>query len=510
MTSADPSTLPSGQGWRISTVVQQTGLSKELIHHYLRQGLIPRSDSRGLYSEQQVRLLRQIRTLREDHNLPLEVIRRVFELYDFDPTKVESLTLSESLCKRMTRFASGGELMALESWPAARVCELTGISAERLAEHMQSRLVTPLDGPDEPRFSAYDANVIALTERGLAQGIPVEAFTTVTSYIRVAFELEHAVFFEVAPAQQDGERMLAELFLRRELVQSFVQNVLSALTQSRLQQLLRGESRLHTPLDQVVYRPSGAFSRKHGIDKQVERARGQLSQDADAPQQWQHLARLMIHAGSYRECVLLLDEGLQRWPEDRGLRGELGRALVLRGDIARGQRELERASLGREPDALVLTYGALCRFHGASRQEQPEALVREAAAIQRLVRQAEEAAAAAPAITRLEVATLGAWLLSALPPGLDSQARGQQRLLATLDELQREPPAHTPLPGQVERCLINAAYLLHECLLRLPAVDGAPTADELRTQICCLDPGSSFARAVYLDRGSDDGGSEEL
>ena len=60
---------------RISAVVRHTGISKELVHHYIRQGLLPKSESRARYSEQQVRLLQQVRTLREDHNLPLELIR---------------------------------------------------------------------------------------------------------------------------------------------------------------------------------------------------------------------------------------------------------------------------------------------------------------------------------------------------------------------------------------------------------------------------------------------------
>ena len=67
----------------IREVAADTGLSRELIHHYLRQGLLPRSRGRAKYSEQQVRLLQLIKKLREDHRLPLEVIRSVFQFFDF-------------------------------------------------------------------------------------------------------------------------------------------------------------------------------------------------------------------------------------------------------------------------------------------------------------------------------------------------------------------------------------------------------------------------------------------
>ena len=60
---------------RISEVSERTGISRELIHHYLRQGLLPKPETRAQYSEEQVRLLQQIKVLREQHHLPLEIIR---------------------------------------------------------------------------------------------------------------------------------------------------------------------------------------------------------------------------------------------------------------------------------------------------------------------------------------------------------------------------------------------------------------------------------------------------
>ena len=69
---------------RISEVVKETGVSRELIHHYLRQGLLPQPRQRAIYTNQQIDLLRLLKKLREDHQLPLDLIRRVFELFEFD------------------------------------------------------------------------------------------------------------------------------------------------------------------------------------------------------------------------------------------------------------------------------------------------------------------------------------------------------------------------------------------------------------------------------------------
>ena len=227
---------------RISAVVRHTGISKELVHHYIRQGLLPKSESRARYSEQQVRLLQQVRTLREDHNLPLELIRRLFSIFDFEPDRIESLTLSDSLSKRIGQFAQDGDLSSSKRLSADELIRETGVTRERLAEYEKTRLVAPLD-QSEPCFGAYDVNVVSLCEHGVRLGIPFDAFRTIGSYVGIAFDLAHSEFYEVsADRALDADRILADLFVRRELASSFVQNVLAGLTQRRMQGLLQQAS----------------------------------------------------------------------------------------------------------------------------------------------------------------------------------------------------------------------------------------------------------------------------
>ena len=116
---------------RMGKVTEDTGLSRELIHHYLRQGLLPRPEEGALYTDRQVRLLHQIKRLREDHNLPLDVMRRVFEAFDFDPVRIEPMTLAESLCKRMTRLAAGKDILSSEALTLEALIAATGVSVER-------------------------------------------------------------------------------------------------------------------------------------------------------------------------------------------------------------------------------------------------------------------------------------------------------------------------------------------------------------------------------------------
>lgn len=494
---------------RISDVMQETGLSKELIHHYLRQGLVPRPDARGRYTGQHVRLLELIRTLREDHNLPLEVIRSIFEAFDFAPDRLETLTLSESLCKRIMRFADGG-LMSTTALSRAELTRLCGLSADRLGDYVRAGIVTARTPNGDESYSSYDANVIALCERGLELGIPFESFRTAASYVHVAFELEKAGFFGRYGPEHEAAQIFAELFLRREVVISFVQNMLQAVTQLHFHADFTAGSRYELTLEDIVYEPSQAFVQRHGLEQHIDRARSGCV-DAQGPDPWLHVARLLTHVARYHEAVFLLEDSLRRWPT-AALRAACGRAQLLAGDSERGAELLAAIAVELPADPLVPTYLALASFKHAAAQRRPEALVDEGATILRHVNEALERLPNATPAARLESQIFCGWLLCAVPQVFDCRARGLRLLGATLAELATTSlPSDAP-PGLVERLRVNAAFLLFQSL---DSDDGdapspnpepgdhtpldIPSREQLRTLICRLDPACSFAQAVFLD-----------
>lgn len=65
--------------YRIAEVVRRSGVSKETIHYYLREGLLPlpekTSRNAALYGDEHLRRLSLIRSLREEHLLPLKAIK---------------------------------------------------------------------------------------------------------------------------------------------------------------------------------------------------------------------------------------------------------------------------------------------------------------------------------------------------------------------------------------------------------------------------------------------------
>src|SRR5690349_11543233 len=71
------------KGMRMAELASRSGVARETIHFYLREGLLPRPEKGGrtvaYYGEEHLDRLRMIRRLREDKYLPIAVIRRILE-----------------------------------------------------------------------------------------------------------------------------------------------------------------------------------------------------------------------------------------------------------------------------------------------------------------------------------------------------------------------------------------------------------------------------------------------
>jgi len=486
---------------KISEVVEFTGVSRELIHHYLRLGLLPPSSTRARYSELQVKLLLLVKRLRDEHNLPLEIIRSVFSYFDFDPEKLEPLVLADPLSLRLARFVQGQEQEDWFSQPMTvdELLQSTGITRQRLDEYLDLGMVAP--APDGG-FSHFDANVISLCECGVAEGLPFESFRTIASYVRLGFQLEHDDLFSLSwDGESEVKGMLSALFLRREIVASFVQNVLQSLVQGHLRRLLTSgvDPTAGAALDEVIYRPSRVFIKRHRLQELIEQGRQGLGNGESSVKVWQLQAELHLHAGQYREATFVLEQALGRWPDQRELDELFGVALCLAGELAEGRGRLERVAAADDASARSRVYLALalfCRLPG----EAP-ASVDELTRVQSLVTGALEIddPEQQPGV---EVPMLAGWLLCALPGACADAPRGRDLLVQVHDVLVRPTPEGVgEMPGLRLRHLINTAYLLWDSVHRAGPVEGkeAAGANMLQATVCTLDPGCEFASRVYME-----------
>ena len=146
--------------YRMRDLCRRTGLSRQAIHHYIQQGLLPEGQKRGRnmawYGEEHVARLELIRRLQSERLLPLKTIKT---LLDDDPAAVPPLQ-REMLLDLKSRLS--GELApppateeTVELGPILAELALDLTEVRRMAELELITLIEDADALRLPRSSVW-------------------------------------------------------------------------------------------------------------------------------------------------------------------------------------------------------------------------------------------------------------------------------------------------------------------------------------------------------------------
>lgn len=477
---------------KIGALVQESGVSRELIHHYLREGLLPRPSARARYGARHLQLLRLIKRLRDERFLPLPVIRELLASHDYDPERVELVLLSGAAPARTTL----GEQMSLDE-----LCARAGVPREVAQGYVAAGLIKPLGQNGAARYGQHDANVVALIRRGIALGIPLDSFRTIRSYVELGFELERATF--VPPGLgPDLAGAAREVAVRNEIATGFVMNVLGGLIEGTLHRFLAETAREARALGVAAYRPSEAFLAKHGIPREIDVLRARLGAAPRDRETILALLRLFFLAGRWHEAAFTAEQALAVVGDSAEAQRLRGFSAVLLGDVAGGVEVLARAHAAHPRDPVTAAWLAAARFHEGGAADA-EALLR---ATQQALDLADAALASldgAPAADAAEARLVCGWLLSGVPLECDRYERGLRELEAVY---RAASPAARPSLGPAPvrlRLRLASAVLLVAALARpdVPVRDVAAPRRRaaLRDEVLRLDPQSDAAAKLYLE-----------
>lgn len=94
---------------KISELTKKTGVSKETIHHYIREGLLRKPRKTGTntadYNDTYIRQVRLIKELRDNYFLPLPIIKKILkEQKNQTPSEQSSFQVQSEYLRPLERF----------------------------------------------------------------------------------------------------------------------------------------------------------------------------------------------------------------------------------------------------------------------------------------------------------------------------------------------------------------------------------------------------------------------
>lgn len=178
---------------RIDDLAHLSGMPSRTIRFYNTQGLLPPPIMRGrvaYYNQEHLLVLGIIRDLKEQQNLPLDVIKQLLEIR----AQHGDVQMNLALRQRMPRvFSGGGTQVRLTK---EELVQQEGSAAGYIDELVEQGLLFPLEGEGEAIFTGDDVLLLELYQRLEQLGLPI----ALPALIR--FQLRQLVRSEIAACEQ--------------------------------------------------------------------------------------------------------------------------------------------------------------------------------------------------------------------------------------------------------------------------------------------------------------------
>jgi DNA-binding transcriptional MerR regulator len=176
---------------RIDELSQATGIPSRTIRYYNTQGLLPPPHMRGrvaYYTGEHLRVLNIIKELKEQQNLPLDLIRQLLEIRAQHGEVQMHLALKQRLLRPL---ATGGQEAHLSR---EALLAQTGASPALLEELLRQELLFPVQNGEEWLFSGDDVLLVELYRRLQELGLPLALASLIRFHLRQLVRSEIAAF----------------------------------------------------------------------------------------------------------------------------------------------------------------------------------------------------------------------------------------------------------------------------------------------------------------------------
>jgi DNA-binding transcriptional MerR regulator len=143
---------------KISELVKKTGVPKETIHFYIREGLLRKPRKSGInsaeYGERYVDQIQLIKDLRDNYYLPIPEIRKIVKKYKKQSPSDQAVSQFHSKFSRPMDRLLTTEVIGRDAFR-----EATGLGRKWLSKAIEWGLLSPESRDDKEVFSADDVAI---------------------------------------------------------------------------------------------------------------------------------------------------------------------------------------------------------------------------------------------------------------------------------------------------------------------------------------------------------------
>jgi DNA-binding transcriptional MerR regulator len=227
---------------KIKELVERTKVSKETIHYYIREGLLPKPRKLGRniadYDERYIDRLVLIRELQDDYFLPLSLIKNILKFQKKSPEGNTYLNLNRNYFRPVDR------LLPSEIAGEPEFREATGIGKKWLDKMEEWKIITPEVRAGQKVYSQDDITIgkliVEMDEKGLGpkDGFDPEALRHYREIFRPIVVMSHKYFIQASLGKLSPEEYSQKEIQGREIMSTFFYHLYRKLSREELRRIL--------------------------------------------------------------------------------------------------------------------------------------------------------------------------------------------------------------------------------------------------------------------------------
>ncbi|MCB1687478.1 MAG: MerR family transcriptional regulator, partial [Halioglobus sp.] len=279
-----------GRQYRMSELVEVSGVSRDMIKYYLRAGLLPQPDkprrNLSLYSDKHLRLIQLILSAQQQTSLSLPEIAKAFETAGYDPVTIEIELLSD-------KYHAGRRdyIIPFEAETRGNV----GLSAPQafLEELHRHGLLDNTEHLDESQ-----KEIAGLLWAASNDGVPITFFQAAREKLQALADIEVKALIAIQRPQLHFAEVVAAVTGTDRVINRWMISEKTRIARHIFQRVIENSERALSTVHDTIYRPSKVFRKRFRIDEELaslRRAIGKRPRDREA-----------LH-NACRTCLLLAD-----------------------------------------------------------------------------------------------------------------------------------------------------------------------------------------------------------